>query len=79
MIIPYIENVNRLNLLIDNVIPNIKEYPNNLNAMINRVILTLRNDYVDDINNLLIYQFPRNNMRYYSFDEPLDACNRHCS
>ena len=73
MIIPYIENVNRLNLLIDNVFPYIKEHPNNSNAMVNRVILNPRNDYVDDINNLLIYQFPGNITRYYSFDEPLDA------
>ena len=41
--------------------------------MINRIILTLRNDSVDGINNLLIYQFPKNIIRYYNFDESLDA------
>ena len=59
--------------MINNVFPNIKEYPNNLNVKINRVILTPRNDYVDDINNLLIYQFLENIKRYCSFDELLDA------
>ena len=62
-----------LNILIDNVFPNIKKYANNLNVMINRVILTPRNDYIEDINNLLIHQFLENITRYYSFDEPLDA------
>ena len=70
---PYIEDANPLNILIDSVFPNIKEYVNNLNVMINRVVLTPRNDNIDDINNLLIHQFPGNITRYYIFDEPLDT------
>lgn len=68
MIIPYVKNTNVLNILINNVLPNINEYSNNLDFMIDRVISTPRNDYVNDINNLLIYQFPKNITRYYSFD-----------
>ena len=41
--------------------------------MIKWAILTLRNDYADDINNLLIYQFPWNIIRYYNFNECLDT------
>ena len=52
IIIPYIENVNPLNILIDDVFPNIKEYPHNLDNIIHQVILTPRNDYVDEAKGL---------------------------
>ena len=70
MIIPYIEDDDTLKILI---FLKIKQYPNNLDTMINRVILTPRNDYVDDINNLMIHQFLGNATTYYNFDEPLDT------
>ena len=73
MTIPYIENADTLKILIDYVFLDIKQYSNNLDTMINRVILTLRNDHVDDINNLVIHQFLGNATTYYSFDEPLDT------
>ena len=60
-------------MLINSVFPNILQYATNLDTMIDRVILTLRNNYVDDINNLLIHRFTGDIIRYYSFDEPLDA------
>lgn len=37
--------------------------------MINRAIFTPTNDYMDQINNLLMHQSPRDIMRYFSFDE----------
>ncbi|KAK2645253.1 hypothetical protein Ddye_020448 [Dipteronia dyeriana] len=40
--------------------------------MINRAILTPTNDYVDEINNLLIHKFLGHAVKYYSFDETLD-------
>lgn len=43
MTIPYVENINTLNILIDNVFPNINKYTNKLDFMINKVILTPRN------------------------------------
>lgn len=73
MIIPYVGNINTLNILIDHVFPNINKYTNNLDFMTKWAILTLRNDYADDINNLLIYQFPWNIIRYYNFNECLDT------
>lgn len=42
MTIPYIENISTLNILIDDVFPNINKYTNNLDFMINKVILTPR-------------------------------------
>jgi hypothetical protein len=57
MIIPYIDDMTSLNALIDIVFLNINEYSNNLDIMINRAILTPKNDCVDEINNLLINRF----------------------
>ena len=58
MIIPYIEKKkDLLNMLINSVFPNIPQYATNLDTMINQVILTPRNDYVDDRNNLLIHHY----------------------
>lgn len=58
MIIPYIDDMTSLNGLIAIVFLDINEYPNNLDSMINRAILTPKNDCIDEINNLLINQFP---------------------
>lgn len=38
MIIPYAENINTLNILIDNTLANINKYTNNFDFMMNRVI-----------------------------------------
>ena len=40
--------------------------------MINKAILTPKNDCVDEINNLLIKKFLGEVTRYYSFDETID-------
>ena len=49
-----------------------QHYPYNLQGMVNRAILTPKNNDVDHINNLLIEQFPGNCVKYYSFDETID-------
>jgi hypothetical protein len=54
MIIPYIDDMTSSNALIDMVFLDINEYSDNLDIMINRAILTPKNDCVDEINNLLI-------------------------
>ena len=59
MIIPYIDDMTSLTALIDAIFLNINDYPRNLHLMINRAILTPKNDCVDEINNLLIKKFPR--------------------
>ena len=51
---------------------NINDYPRNLHLMINRAILTPKNDCVDEIHNLLIRKFPGEVTRYYSFDGTID-------
>ncbi|KAK3207146.1 hypothetical protein Dsin_021192 [Dipteronia sinensis] len=72
MTIPYEDDETSLNTLLNLVFPNIHNYSNNVNFMINRAILTPTNDYVDEINNLLIHKFPGHAVKYYSFDETLD-------
>ena len=61
-----------LNKLIDNVFSKLETYAENIDLMANRVILTPRNDYVDDVNNILVDRFPGDPMIYYSCDEYID-------
>ena len=61
-----------LNELIDNVFPKLETYAENIDLMASRVILTPRNDYVDDVNNILVDRFSGDPMIYYSFDECID-------
>ncbi|KAL5580011.1 hypothetical protein UlMin_012453 [Ulmus minor] len=72
IIISYEVSTTSLEKMITTVFPNIHNYPNNTHFMVNRAILTPKNDYVDEINNILINQFPRNPITYYSFDETRD-------
>ena len=71
MVLPY-TNDTSLRQLTGVVFPNINVFPENLSSMINRVILTPKNDCVDQINALLMDLFPGDVVRYFSFDEPID-------
>ncbi|KAL5570500.1 hypothetical protein UlMin_027075 [Ulmus minor] len=77
IIIPNEVGTTSLEKMITNVFPNIHNYPNNTHFMINREILTPKNDYVNEINNILINQFPGNPITYCSFDETRDK-NEQC-
>ncbi|KAL5555788.1 hypothetical protein UlMin_038024 [Ulmus minor] len=77
IMIPYEVDTTSLEKMITTVFPNIHNYPNNTHFMVNRAILTPKNDYVDEINNILINQFPGNPITYYSFDETPDK-NKQC-
>ncbi|XP_060959218.1 ATP-dependent DNA helicase RRM3-like [Cannabis sativa] len=72
MILPYEDDDTSLNNLIDFVFPDINNYTENMNTILNRVILTPKNEYVDHINKILINRFPGNSIKYYSFDETVD-------
>ncbi|KAG7977774.1 hypothetical protein I3843_05G047700 [Carya illinoinensis] len=73
MLVPYEDDCTSLDHLIDAVFHDIHEYSINISAMMNRVILTPKNSYVDEINALLIHRFPGELKRYYSFDEAIDT------
>ncbi|KAK2663856.1 hypothetical protein Ddye_002430 [Dipteronia dyeriana] len=72
MTIPYENENTSIYALINVVFPNIYDYSNNLDFMINRAILTPTNDCVDEIDSLLIQQFPNDTIKYFSFDETLE-------
>ena len=72
IVLPYKDDVSSLRQLIDIVFPDIDAYPEKLNSMINRIILTPKNEHVDHINNLLMERFPGDVVNYYSFDEVVD-------
>nr|XP_043615630.1 uncharacterized protein LOC122587509 [Erigeron canadensis] len=59
-----------LDALIDSVYPNIQSFTNS--RALNRAILTTKNIFVDEINDLLIQKFPGEPTEYTSFDETLD-------
>ncbi|KAG2694740.1 hypothetical protein I3760_08G159300 [Carya illinoinensis] len=58
MLIPYINDLECLEDLIDVVFGDMNIYSDNLLQMSNQAILTLRNVYVDQINAILIERFP---------------------
>ena len=69
IIIPYEDDTLSLKKLIDVVFLDIINYANNVDLMINRDIWTPKNDYVDDINKLLLQEFLGDPIKYYSFNE----------
>jgi len=69
MIIPYIDKHTSLNVLIEHVFPDLETFATNPEAMVQHGILTPKNDYVDEINQLLINRFPRKEVIYHSFDK----------
>ncbi|KAG2678886.1 hypothetical protein I3760_11G025000, partial [Carya illinoinensis] len=73
MTIPYTNDLDSLNSLLDAVFGNISNYPDNLIEMSNRAVLTPKNRSVDEINTILINKFPGDVVRYYSFDETIDV------
>ena len=73
MIIPHEDDILSLQKLINIVFSSINNYSNILHLMVNRAILTPKKEYFDEINNLLIEQFPSDLIRYNSFDETLDT------
>ncbi|PON70500.1 DNA helicase Pif1-like [Trema orientale] len=72
MIIPFKDQVVSLGELLDVVFPKLDVYCRDVHKVVNRVILTPKNVYVDQINNIMIDRFPGDAVVYYSFDEPMD-------
>ncbi|XP_052625735.1 uncharacterized protein LOC128132801 [Lactuca sativa] len=72
MLVENNDNIDGLNVLIKHVYPNlsVNSLHNPLN--LNRAILTTKNIFVDEINDILIKKFPGEEVEYNSFDETLD-------
>ncbi|CAL5372979.1 unnamed protein product [Camellia sinensis] len=72
MLLPYNKNIDPLQELITFVFPNFNDYNEDPLSMMNRVILTPKNDNVDHINEILIEEFPGDEHMYNSIDETVD-------
>ncbi|KAL6579387.1 hypothetical protein OROMI_009603 [Orobanche minor] len=68
MCLPYKYNDAPLTDLLFHIFPDIHIYPLNPHMLINRAILTPKNNSVDDINDFLINKFPGTVVEYYSTD-----------
>lgn len=78
MIIPYDNQTTSIRKLMDVVFSDLNAYPDNIESMINRIILTPKNENVDFINMMLIEQFPGDSIKYYSFDEAININAQLC-
>ncbi|KAK9110225.1 hypothetical protein Sjap_018285 [Stephania japonica] len=72
IIMPFVDDNVSLDNLITAVYPNLNEYAIKSSAMSSRAILTTKNEFVDEVNTLLIHRFLGEVFRYYSFDEAID-------
>nr|XP_018623819.1 ATP-dependent DNA helicase PIF1-like [Nicotiana tomentosiformis] len=72
-VIPFISENQSLDLLFRVTYPNLHTCFYDASSMTCRVILTTKNDFVDEINDLLIAQFPGDPKTYVAFDETIEA------
>ncbi|XP_073120339.1 uncharacterized protein [Henckelia pumila] len=72
--VPFIDDNTTLNTLIDMVFPNINDENLDFSLFVNRAILTTRNDFVHEINDVLINRFPGEETTYFSCDENTYTC-----
>ncbi|XP_073120893.1 uncharacterized protein [Henckelia pumila] len=72
--IPFTDEATSLNILIDTVFQNIASANLDFSLFVKRAILTTRNEFVNDINDVLITKFPGEETTYYSCDENISAC-----
>lgn len=72
MLIETDSDIDPLNALIESVYPNIELESLVATGALNRAILTTKNAFVDEINDILIAKFPGEEIEYVSFDETID-------
>ncbi|XP_031116894.1 uncharacterized protein LOC116020565 [Ipomoea triloba] len=67
-----------LDVLFESVYPDLGLFSNDPYSLMERAILTTKNEFVDEINFLLLDKFPGANKTYISYDEPSDSKYLHC-
>ncbi|KAG5587784.1 hypothetical protein H5410_048218 [Solanum commersonii] len=72
LIIPFVNEKDSLNLLFKVTYPNLHTSYSNLSFITSRAILKTKNDFVDEINDMLITQFPIIEKTYLATDETID-------
>ncbi|XP_060178375.1 uncharacterized protein LOC132608360 [Lycium barbarum] len=76
-IIPFTNEIESLNFLFNVTYPDLHTFFSNPSSITSRVILTTKNDFVDEINDMLIHRFPNDAKVYTTIDEtmePNDQC-----
>ncbi|XP_024190810.1 uncharacterized protein LOC112194807 isoform X4 [Rosa chinensis] len=71
MVVPW-ESDQSINLIIDEVFPNLGDHVNDARYMVDRALITPINDDVDVLNEKIIYMFPGEEITLYSFDSVED-------
>ncbi|XP_019242642.1 PREDICTED: uncharacterized protein LOC109222781, partial [Nicotiana attenuata] len=72
-VIPFVSENQSLDMLFRVTYTNLRTCFSDASSMTSRVILTTKNDFVDEINDLLIAQFPGDPKTYVAFDETIEA------
>ncbi|KAG5580030.1 hypothetical protein H5410_050657 [Solanum commersonii] len=75
-IIPYTIEIESLNQLFRATYPNISTFFSDLSSITSRVILTTKNDFVNEINDMLIQQLSNDAKIYTAIDETLEAADQ---
>ncbi|XP_027103304.1 uncharacterized protein [Coffea arabica] len=70
--IPFVDDQSSLSVLITSVFPDLIAFGTHSLHILNRAILTTKNEFVHEINNLLITKFPGTEHKYVSYDETID-------
>ena len=73
----YLINGSNLRCLTDVIYGNLSTLHNDCEWLCSRTILCPTNDAVDEVNDLILRQFPGNQMMYMSSDKILDVENSH--
>ena len=76
MLIPYTDDITSKFKLINCVFSNLIMNAYDAHFMTNRAILTTKNEFVDELNQILIEKFPGDSIKYYRFDSAIDEAQQ---
>ena len=76
MLLPYKDDITSKADLIRATFPDPEKQANNSDFIAARAILTPKNEFIDELNDLLINSFPCDPIKYYSFNSAIDDKKR---
>ncbi|KAG5607148.1 hypothetical protein H5410_028640 [Solanum commersonii] len=71
-LIPYVNEKESLDILFKSIHPNLNMLTEDVSSITSRVILTTKNDFVVEINEMFIQKFPGNTMTFVGIDETVE-------
>ncbi|XP_019233663.1 PREDICTED: uncharacterized protein LOC109214223 [Nicotiana attenuata] len=72
-IVPYTTEQEALNALVETTFPNMHAFFRDTSCVTSRVILTTKNDFVNEINDMLISKFPKEAKTFVAIDETCES------